>query len=51
MERLERIDSGVAVWRRDYQAPLEIGARFAFAVLLGLAREANAHRLIMKLDY
>ncbi len=41
-------------WRHDgaeYQSPLELGARFAFAILLGLCRDAVAHRLPMKLDY
>ncbi|HEY7500546.1 MAG TPA: hypothetical protein VH740_18635 [Vicinamibacterales bacterium] len=47
-------DDAIAQWRFDgaaFQAPLEIGAKFAFAVMLALARDAVAHRLIMKLDY
>jgi hypothetical protein len=47
-------NGSILEWRfggADYQAPLEIGARFAFAVLRDLARHANTHRLIMKLDY
>jgi hypothetical protein len=47
-------EDAIAQWRLDgaeYQAPLELGAKFAFAVLLALARDAVAHRLIMKLDY
>ena len=44
----------LVAWRRngaDYGSPLEVGARFAFAVFDGLAREATHHRLVMKLDY
>ena len=44
----------LAAWRRqgaDYLAPLEIGARFAFAVFSDLANAAAQHRLVMKLDY
>jgi hypothetical protein len=41
-------------WRREgaeHKAPVETGAKFAFSLMLELAREAVAHRLIMKLDY
>lgn len=41
-------------WRRDsadYGSPLEIGARFAFAVFAELADEATRHRLPMRLDW
>jgi hypothetical protein len=44
----------VAEWSRQPlvgDAPLELCARYAFAVLLGLARQAVEHRLPMKLDY
>jgi hypothetical protein len=44
----------LAQWRRDgaeHESPLEIGARFAFGIITELVREANAHRLMMKLDY
>ena len=44
----------LVAWRRngaEYGSPLEVGARFAFAVFEGLAREAVQHRLVMKLDY
>jgi len=44
----------LAQWRRepaDYEAPLELGARFAFSIMTDLARKALAHRLVMKLDY
>ncbi len=47
-------DGLISQWRRagaEPDAPLETGARFAFAVMLQLAREAVAHRLIMRLDY
>ena len=47
-------DAVLAQWRRDgseHEAPLETGARFAFAIMTELARQAIAHRLIMKLDY
>jgi hypothetical protein len=43
-----------ARWRLDgaeRDAPLEIGAQFAFAIMSNLAREAMKHRLIMKLDF
>jgi hypothetical protein len=50
-----RADSAtLAAWRRegaDYLAPLEIGARFAFAIFYDLASAAADHRLVMKLDY
>jgi hypothetical protein len=41
-------------WRREgaeHGSPLEVGARFAFAVFDSLLRDANRHRLVMKLDY
>lgn len=41
-------------WQREgasQDAPLEIRAGFAFAIITELARQAVAHRLIMKLDY
>jgi hypothetical protein len=44
----------VAEWSRQPlvgDAPLELCARYAFAVLLGLARQADEHKLPMKLDY
>jgi hypothetical protein len=44
----------VAEWGRQPlvgEAPLELCARYAFAVLLGLARQADEHKLPMKLDY
>lgn len=44
----------VAGWCREppgEDAPLELCARYAFAVLLGLARRAVEQRLPMKLDY
>jgi hypothetical protein len=44
----------VADWSREplvEDAPLEICARYAFSVLLGLARQAVEHKLPMKLDY
>jgi len=44
----------VAAWNREPladNAPLELCARYAFAVLLDLARRAVEHRLPMKLDY
>jgi hypothetical protein len=44
----------VAGWRREPladDAPLELSARYAFAVLHDLARRAVEHRLPMKLDY
>jgi hypothetical protein len=47
-------DTILAEWRRNgasHRAPLEIGASFAFSVMTELARQAAAHRLIMKLDY
>jgi len=46
--------SQLAEWQRAgarYQSPLELGARFAFAVLWDLCRCAVLHRLPMKLDY
>jgi hypothetical protein len=44
----------VAGWNREPladNAPLELCARYAFAVLLDLARRAVEHKLPMKLDY
>ena len=44
----------VAGWCREplaAEAPLELCARYAFAVLLDLARRAVEHKLPMKLDY
>jgi hypothetical protein len=44
----------VAEWSREPpvdDAPLELCARYAFAVLLGLAQQAVDHKLPMKLDY
>jgi hypothetical protein len=44
----------VAEWSREPPAaevPLELCARYAFAVLLDLARRAVEHKLPMKLDY
>ena len=44
----------VAGWCREplaEEAPLELCARYAFAVLLDLARRAVEHKLPMKLDY
>jgi hypothetical protein len=44
----------VAEWSRQPlldDAPLELCARYAFAVLLDLARQAVEHKLPMKLDY
>lgn len=41
-------------WRREgaeYQSPLEVGARFAFAIFESLAHDAKDNRLVMKLDY
>jgi hypothetical protein len=53
--RTWRADSAtLAAWRRegaDYLAPLERGARFAFAIFSDLANKAAEHRLVMKLDY
>ena len=46
--------SAVAEWSREPlvgDAPLELCARYAFAVLLGLARRAVDNKLPMKLDY
>lgn len=46
--------SVVAGWGREPMtetAPLEINARYAFAVMLDLARRAVEHKLPMKLDY
>lgn len=47
-------NSMLAVWCKKgagHLAPLEIGARFAFAVFFELAGVATEHKLIMKLDY
>lgn len=44
----------LAAWRREgaeHLAPLEIGARFAFAIFYDLANSAVEHQLVMKLDY
>ena len=44
----------LARWRwegADRNSPLEVGARFAFAILQALTEEAVAHRLVLKLDY
>jgi hypothetical protein len=44
----------IAVWRRDGAeagAPLEQGARFAYSILLDLARKSVEYDLPMKLDY
>lgn len=44
----------IAEWGRGppvEEAPLELCARYAFAVLLDLARQAVEHKLPMKLDY
>ena len=53
--RTWRADSAtLAAWRRqgaDHLAPLEVGARFAFAIFYDLASAAADHRLVMKLDY
>lgn len=35
----------------DFEAPLEVAARFAFALVRGLAEKAVEHRLPMLLDY
>jgi hypothetical protein len=46
--------NAVAGWSREplaAEAPLELCARYAFAVLLDLARRAVEHKLPMKLDY
>jgi hypothetical protein len=46
--------NAVAGWGREplaAEAPLELCARYAFAVLLDLARRAVEHKLPMKLDY
>jgi hypothetical protein len=46
--------NAVAVWNREPladNAPLELCARYAFAVLLDLARRAVEHKLPIKLDY
>jgi len=46
-------DATLAQWRRDgaeYASPLELGARFAFAVMRDLAKASVAHRLPMRLD-
>jgi hypothetical protein len=47
-------DRAIKEWRAgsaEYRAPLEEGARFAFAVFYELAQESVRHRLPMKLDY
>jgi len=53
--RTWRADSTtLAAWRREgaeHLAPLEICARFAFAILYDLACAATENRLVMKLDY
>ncbi|MCA9254325.1 MAG: hypothetical protein KDA33_01750, partial [Phycisphaerales bacterium] len=44
----------IAEWRRNCppaDAPLELGARYAFSIMLDLARKATEQRLVMKLDY
>jgi hypothetical protein len=46
--------AAVAGWCREPpadEAPLELCARYAFAVLLDLAQRAVEHKLPMKLDY
>jgi hypothetical protein len=35
----------------EHQAPLEVGARFAFALFMKLTRASIEHRIPMKLDY
>ena len=48
-------ETDIAGWIRepsgDDEAPLEPGARHAFAVMAGLARQAVEHRLPVKLDF
>ncbi|MBS0546785.1 MAG: hypothetical protein JSR24_03485 [Proteobacteria bacterium] len=47
-------DREVAIWGRrhpDDKAPLELHARYAFAVMSDLARKAVEHRLPLKLDF
>lgn len=47
-------EAEVARWRLDVPGdgtPLELQARYAFAVLSGLTRQAVQHRLPMKLDF
>jgi hypothetical protein len=47
-------DDTMRTWRGDPPAGIdavEYGARFAFAILTELSRQAVAHRLVMKLDY
>jgi hypothetical protein len=47
-------DAVISEWRRngaEHNAPMEIGARFAFSIMNELSQQAIAHRLIMKLDY
>jgi hypothetical protein len=47
-------DKVISEWRQngaEHNAPLEIGARFAFSIMSELAQQAIEHRLIMKLDY
>jgi hypothetical protein len=50
-----KVDSAeVAIWGRRPpldNAPLELRARYAFAVMTDLVRQAVMHRLPMKLDY
>ena len=44
----------VSEWRRHcakHLSPMEEGAKFAFAIMSGLARDSVEHRLVMKLDY
>lgn len=41
-------------WRRDgteHRAPMEIGAKFAYAIFYHLAEKAIENRLVMLLDY
>ncbi|MCZ6787376.1 MAG: hypothetical protein O7E54_09445 [Planctomycetota bacterium] len=47
-------DAALQAWRKkgsESGAPLESGARFALAVLMPLVRQANAERLVVKLDF
>jgi hypothetical protein len=47
-------DAVISEWRQNGagdKAPLEIGARYAFAVMSELSQQAIAHRLVLKLDY
>ena len=54
-DRTWRVDSDtLRQWRRegaDHGASLEVGARFAFALIFELATEAVEHRLPMRLDW